>query len=292
MASPHDPRHRRHANTHRSVGTTHLELLSQSLFNGDLYGRKLAADLRKALDSVPISSEEIRTLDTTTNPHTNLDQEIGKFLATHLADILPHLPIVSEEDEFTDPPKSGNYWLVDPLDGTLNTVRGEGAVAISVALFEVHQCIAGAVRRLDSNDIVVAVLDKLNPDTRDQVTRSTRPTNLTFVSFGMPSRPSSDVANMTRPVRACWERDWITRQSGSAASDILAVAAGTLDGFFQQGVEPWDVAAADLIARVSGCVSWSQRRKTQYKGIGSIDYAIAATPEMLAAIVSSIRGEQ
>lgn len=269
----------------------HMEPTLQPPLTDAGHSRELAAALRGALEAVSLPGAGVTALDGTTNPHTDADRDAGAILTQQLTQILPGVPVVSEEDELTTPPRDGTYWLVDPLDGTLNVLRGEGAVAVSVALFQEHQCVAGAVRRLDRDEAAVAVAHQLNPDLPEARRRPERPANLVFVSFGMPARPSQELTGMVGPLRACWERDWITRQSGSAASDVLSVATGTLDAFFEQGVEPWDVAAADHIARASGCVSWTRTRSTRREGIGSIDYVVAATPDLLAVLVASIEAQ-
>jgi myo-inositol-1(or 4)-monophosphatase len=147
---------------------------------------------------------------------------------------------------------SGVRWVVDPIDGTVNFLYGIPEYAVSIAA-ELHgEVVAGVVVDVAKHDVYAARAD--GPATRNGAEIAVRgPADLAhrLVATGFSyvrevrAGQAAAVARLLPEVRDI-------RRSGSCALDLCRVAAGSLDGYVEEGVNLWDHAAAGLIARRAG----------------------------------------
>jgi myo-inositol-1(or 4)-monophosphatase len=146
---------------------------------------------------------------------------------------------------------SGVRWIVDPLDGTVNFVRGLDRFAVSVAAERGDRVIAAAVcRPIDDLTLslsrVGVVASAGTPGVADPVSPSTA-----VVSFAVPY----DAAGRRRAyevLAAVAPRVVDLRNSGSSVCDLAAVALGELDGFIGFGQKPWDISAGLRLVEAAG----------------------------------------
>lgn len=164
-------------------------------------------------------------------------------------------------------PASGpNLWIVDPIDGTTNFMRGLSHVAVSIAfsaagmtqlgvvqapfLGETFMARRGEGATLNGSRIHCAEWPKNNSETLPDL-KGIHALERAVVATGLPydRRNSTEIIHrLSAIVQHCQD----LRRNGSAALDLCNVACGRFDCFFEQGLKPWDVAAGALIVREAG----------------------------------------
>jgi myo-inositol-1(or 4)-monophosphatase len=151
-------------------------------------------------------------------------------------------------------------WAVDPLDGTTNFTRGFPAVGVSVGLLEAGRPVLGVVvapfLHLEFAG-AVGVGSTMNGDPLPRL-HSVDPTRA-VVATGFPFRNKQLLRRYQPVMEKALVRFEDLRRAGAAALDLAWIASGTFDGFFELGLNTWDVAAgAALVLAVGGRVSdWS-----------------------------------
>lgn len=193
------------------------------------------------------------------NVQTSLDKEIDAYLQKWLPTIREAI-VVSEEGDLGAVALDDLFWLVDPVDGTINEISGTADWAVSVALVDAStmQPVVGVVHIPLYHEIFVAVAGsgvELNdtPLTVSAPRRNVRGYSTPIISFGVPARIAAISDKMAQALASIMRKGWVTRQTGSAAVDICRVARGSWSAFFEYDLMYWDVAAAVLIAREAGC---------------------------------------
>jgi myo-inositol-1(or 4)-monophosphatase len=149
---------------------------------------------------------------------------------------------------------SGVTWVVDPIDGTVNFLYGIPQYAVSIAAERDGAAVAGVVVSVADGEVFTAVrgggayVDGRPLRVRDVVPLDQRLVATGF-SYVRPTRmlQAAAVGRMLASVRD-------VRRMGSAALDLCMVAAGRVDAYLEEGVKPWDVAAAALVATEAGAV--------------------------------------
>ncbi len=151
-------------------------------------------------------------------------------------------------------------WAVDPLDGTTNFTRGFPTVGISVALLEDGHPLVGVVLApfLDLEFTVSAGRGAFLNGERLPRHRVVDPSSA-VVATGFPFRNKQLLPRYLSVMERALERFEDLRRAGAAALDLAWTASGTFDGFFELGLNTWDVAAgAGLVLEVGGRVTdWS-----------------------------------
>jgi myo-inositol-1(or 4)-monophosphatase len=144
-------------------------------------------------------------------------------------------------------------WVVDPLDGTSNYLRGIPHWCVSIALVDNGEPLHGVVFDPLRNELFVAskgggaVLD-------DRRLRVAERRDLTgaLLCTGFPPRERARAKLQLDCLNTLLEQAEDVRRTGSAALDLAYVACGRLDGYFEAGVQPWDIAAGVLLVREAG----------------------------------------
>lgn len=162
-------------------------------------------------------------------------------------------PILSEESgELNDFSQEGRYWVVDPIDGTLNFSRAIPFSCISIALYEKQTPILGVIYDFNRNEMFSALVGVgawLNE-------RPIHASNVTVrsnavIATGFPSLRSYDKSSLDEFVT--FVRDFKkVRLFGSAALSLAYVASGRIDAYCEDGIRFWDVAAGLAIVQAAG----------------------------------------
>jgi myo-inositol-1(or 4)-monophosphatase len=211
-----------------------------------------------------------------------------------IRDVLAHaasdIAFVGEE-EGGDRAEIG--WFVDPLDGTANFVHGFPVVGVSVALVVAGEPVVGVVHAPMLDDLYTAAQGRGAFHNSAPIRVSERPIVSAIAATGFPFRAKRQRLDEYLPVfeRAIRELEDL-RRAGSASLDLAWTAAGVLDGYFEQALATWDVAAGALLVREAGGIV------TDWRGDGSAWLTsgdiVAGPPEvherLLELIASSAAG--
>jgi len=187
---------------------------------------------------------------------TEADREVEELIRTRLAAARPDDGFLGEESG-GDNGTSGITWVVDPIDGTVNYAFGMPSYAVSIAAVEGSRdpgewrALAGVVSAPMLGETFRAALGEgaWLDDERMQVTTDAPAGALLATGLGYDkSTHAGDIETLTRVMPLA--RD--IRRIGAASLDLAFVAAGRLDGYFERGLKPWDIAAGRLLVDEAG----------------------------------------
>jgi fructose-1,6-bisphosphatase/inositol monophosphatase family enzyme len=205
---------------------------------------------------------EVRVVETKSSPTdvvTQMDQAAEELIRRRILAARRGDAILGEEGGQPDAIGAGGVrWIVDPLDGTVNYLYGLPDWAVSIAAEADGTVVAGAVSVPERQVLVSAWLGGgawLRPAGGAAATALACTTGVglgdALVGTGFGYEPARR-AVQGRVVAAVLPQVRDIRRGGAAAVELCSVAAGWLDGFYERGLRPWDVAAGGLIAREAG----------------------------------------
>jgi myo-inositol-1(or 4)-monophosphatase len=188
---------------------------------------------------------------------TEVDRAAEEAIIDVLLTAYPGHGILAEESGRAHGAKDSEYvWIIDPLDGTTNFIHGLPVYAVSIALAHRGVVQQGVVYDPSRNDLFYASRGRgafLN-DRRLRVSKRTRMAEA-LIGTGFPFRKGDNFKRYLQMFEAVMPHCAGLRRPGAAALDLCYVAAGFYDGFFETGLNPWDVAAgALLIAEAGGLI--------------------------------------
>jgi myo-inositol-1(or 4)-monophosphatase len=169
---------------------------------------------------------------------SNADLKAEKIIIEELKKARPYYSIISEEDGSEKNKDKNNTWIIDPIDGTTNFLHGIPHFAISIALKSNDEIVSGLIYDPIKDEMFYAEKDNgaFFNNQRIRVSKKKEINSCLFATGG-----HSKV-----------EIDLPIRRSGSAALDIAYVASGRYDGYFQNDLNLWDIAAGIIILKEAG----------------------------------------
>lgn len=182
---------------------------------------------------------------------TEIDRKSEAFIVGHIKADFPSHSIIAEEGGKYAGAK-GNRWFIDPVDGTSNYSRGLPMFSVSIAYAEKGALKLGCVYDPLRDECFSAEKGKgahLNGESI-HVSRTKELIDAMLVT-GFPYDIHKRENNLDLFVDIIKEVHSV-RRLGSAALDLAYVANGRLDGYWEIGIEPWDIAAGALIVREAG----------------------------------------
>jgi myo-inositol-1(or 4)-monophosphatase len=197
------------------------------------------------------TSLRVGSKSTHTDPVTEMDHAAERLLVDRIRAARPDDGLLGEEGASVAG-TSGITWVIDPIDGTVNYLYSIPAYAVSVGVRIGDDVVAGAVVNPVSGEVWTARRGHGAQLNGDPVTVNPPPDlamALVGTGFGYDAARRARQADILRQV-VPRVRD--VRRAGSAALDLCAVACGRLDGYYEQGLNPWDLAAGGLIATEAG----------------------------------------
>jgi len=212
---------------------------------------------------------------------TEVDRQAETAIIQHLHKAYPQHAILAEE--------SGEHgrnkdflWIIDPLDGTTNYLHGFPQFAVSIALQyrgkldqaviydplknELFTASRGGGAQLDNRRIHVTRQNKLEG---------------ALLGTGFPFRELEHLDEYLQGFRTLISQTAGIRRAGAAALDLAYVASGRLDGFWEYGLKPWDMAAGALLIEEAGGMIASLTDEEDYLRSGNI---LGGTPKVFEAM--------
>jgi myo-inositol-1(or 4)-monophosphatase len=216
---------------------------------------------------------------------SEVDRAAEKEIIYQLSKAYPDHGFLGEEGGVAGNPEAEYRWIIDPLDGTTNFVRGIPHFAVSIACeyrgkIE-HAVVLDPVRReeftasrgrgaqLNGRRIRVSKLNGLDG---------------ALIGTGIPfkARQAGHLPAYTRSLEKLAAGSAGIRRAGAAALDLAYVAAGRLDAFWEIGLSPWDIAAGSLLIREAGGLVGDFNGEEKYMESGNI---VCGNPKCFKAVL-------
>jgi len=244
---------------------------------------------RRAATVINRASFDLDRITVTEKQHndfvTDVDQAAEQAIIETLLKAYPDHAILGEE---SGPSKNLHdetefVWIIDPIDGTTNFLHGYPNYCISIALQQRGVITQAVVYDPVRNDLFTATKGAgayLN-DKRIRV-RSIDRIGRALLASGHGPDPRA-LAEFLRMYEVVVQRCHGIRSSGSAALELANVAAGRVDGYFEKGLQAWDIAAGALLVTEAGGIVGEFNGESDYLHKGDI---LAASPKVFGQMIT------
>jgi myo-inositol-1(or 4)-monophosphatase len=213
---------------------------------------------------------------------SEVDHAAEDAILSTLREAYPSHGVLAEESGARDA-KAEYVWVVDPLDGTTNFLHGFPQYCVSIALLHKGVPQQAVVFDPNRNEIFTATRGAgafLN-DRRIRVSRTDKMENA-LVGTGFPFKEVGHLDDYLRMFRNMTLGCSGVRRPGAAALDLAWVACGRIDGFWEIGLSPWDMAAGALLVREAGGLVGDLAGEEGFLDSGRI---VASNGKLFAAIL-------
>jgi myo-inositol-1(or 4)-monophosphatase len=215
---------------------------------------------------------------------TEVDKAAEAAIIEVLKEAYPDHAILAEESGASG--DSEHVWIIDPLDGTTNFIHGFPQYAISIA--QAHKGVLQHAVIYDPNRNELFTASKgagayLN-ERRIRVSKRVK-LNEVLIGTGFPFRYFEHVDAYLGIFRDMMHKTAGVRRPGAAALDLAWVAAGRIDGFWELGLSPWDMAAGALLITEAGGLVGDLSGEQNYLETGNI---VGGNPKVFAQLLQII----
>ena len=238
------------------------------------------------LDLVKVSSKQHKDFV------TEVDKAAEAVIIETLVNAYPDHGILAEESgrsgamAKTEGGEPDFLWIIDPLDGTTNFIHGFPQYCVSIALAHKGQITQAVIYDPNRNDLFTATRGRGAFLNERRIRVSKRATmEEALIGTGFPYRDLATLDNYLRMFRLMTEQSAGVRRPGSAALDLAYVAAGRLDGFFEIGLAPWDIAAGSLLVTEAGGLIGDFHGNADYLYQGDV---LAGAPRIFGHMVQAL----
>ena len=247
---------------------------------------------RRASQIINRASHDVEHLKISTKQQSDFVTEVDKAAEAAIIDVLreayPDFGILAEESGLTAGQGDGSeyQWIIDPLDGTTNFIHSFPQYAVSIALAHKGQLNQAVVYDVTRNEMFTASKGGgafLN-ERRIRVTKCLKLED-SLIGTGFPYRTFDHADAYLRIFKELAQRTSGIRRPGAASLDLAYVASGRLDGFWEFGLAPWDMAAGCLLIAEAGGLVGDLSGGEHYMKTGNL---IAGTPKVFAQILQVI----
>lgn len=181
-----------------------------------------------------------------------VDKTAEEILVNGLSKLIPSATFITEEDTVENK-KSEFYWIIDPLDGTTNFLHSLPFFAVSVALAHKDKIIVGIIYEVTRDECFYtweggqAFLNDraISVSPNEELIKA-------MIATGFPYTHMERIDAHIKMIKYLRKNARGIRRFGSAALDLAYVAAGRFDGYFEYGLQPWDVAAGVFLVQQAG----------------------------------------
>jgi myo-inositol-1(or 4)-monophosphatase len=217
---------------------------------------------------------------------SEVDHAAEEAIIATLREAYPTHGILAEESGSRDP-DAEYVWVIDPLDGTTNFLHGFPQYCVSIGLLhkgvpqqavvydpnrnELFTATKGVGAYLNDRRIRVSKIDKLED---------------ALMATGFPFREVGQIDDYIRMFRNMTTSCSGIRRPGAAALDLAWVAAGRVDGFWEIGLSPWDIAAGALLVREAGGLIGDLNGEDKFLDNGRV---VASNGKIFSAILQVLK---
>jgi myo-inositol-1(or 4)-monophosphatase len=215
---------------------------------------------------------------------SQVDGEAEQAIIRTLREAYPGHSILAEESGASG--ESEYQWVVDPLDGTTNFIHGFPQYAVAIALRHHGVTTQAVVYDPSRNDLYTATRGR-GAFLNDQRLRVGKRASLhsSLIGTGFPFRQLEHIDVYLAVLRDMMKGSAGVRRAGSAALDLAYVAAGRLDGFWEFGLAPWDIAAGALLITEAGGLVGDLTGENRYMETGNV---VAGSPKVFVELLKAL----
>ena len=243
---------------------------------------------RRAGAIINRAAQDIDALTVSTKRHndfvTEVDQAAEQAVIQILLKAFPDHAILAEESGAHG--KSDVVWIIDPLDGTTNFIHGFPQYCVSIGLRYKGAVTQAVIYDPGRNELFTATRGHgayLN-DRRMRVSKR-KLLDDALIGTGFPFRSGEHMDEYAAVLRKVMEQTAGVRRAGAAALDLAYVAAGRLDGFWEMGLAPWDMAAGSLLIQEAGGLVSDFEGDGTYLECGNI---VTGTPKVFTPLLQIV----
>ena len=243
---------------------------------------------RRAGAIINRAAQDLDALTVSTKRHndfvTEVDQAAEQAVIQVLLKAFPDHAILAEESGARG--KSDYVWIVDPLDGTTNFIHGFPQYCVSIALRHKGTLTQAVIYDPGRNELFTATRGHgayLN-DRRMRVSKRAQLDDA-LIGTGYPFREMAHIDAYLPALRKIMGQTAGVRRAGAAALDLAYVAAGRLDGFWEMGLSPWDMAAGCLLILEAGGLVSDFSGDGNYLDSGNV---VTGTPKVFAPLLQIV----
>jgi myo-inositol-1(or 4)-monophosphatase len=220
---------------------------------------------------------------------SDVDRQAEALIIEELQKSYPGHGILAEESGTID--GEGEYrWIIDPLDGTTNYLHGFPHYAVSIACEHQRRLAHAVIYDPFKQEIFAASRGAGATLNNRRIRVSPRKSiNGALLATGFPFKHPAQLGEFLRVFEAFFSKASDVRRAGSAALDLAYVAAGRLDGYWENGLNAWDLAAGALIVREAGGLV------TDYSGEGDFlenGEIVAANPKVIGDMLRTLESRR
>jgi myo-inositol-1(or 4)-monophosphatase len=215
------------------------------------------------------------------------DHQAERTLKAELQKARPGFGFLMEESGVTTGSDATCRWLVDPLDGTTNFLHGIPHFCISIALEKEDEIVAGVIYEPTRDEMYWAEKGggAFMNDRRVRVSGRPRLDDC-VIATGIPYRERGHHESYLASLGAVMGATAGVRRMGAAALDLAYVAAGRYDGFWELGLQPWDLAAGIILVREAGGMATDLSGSGDALKTGDI---VSANPKLHRPLVDLVK---
>jgi len=217
---------------------------------------------------------------------SEVDHAAEDAILSTLREAYPDHGFLAEESGYKD--KDAEYlWVIDPLDGTTNFLHGNPQYCVSIALLHKGSLNQAVVFDPGRNELFTASKGAgayLN-DRRIRASKTDKIEDA-LLGTGFPFKEVGHIDEYLAMLKNAMKTCAGVRRPGAAALDLAWVACGRIDGFWEMGLSPWDMAAGALLIREAGGLVGDFAGEDRYLDSGRI---VAANPKLFAALLRLLK---
>jgi len=218
---------------------------------------------------------------------SDIDLRVERKIVEKLTAIIPEAGIICEENTSNKKGEKFN-WIIDPIDGTANLFHGIYPCSISIALQENGKTVLGVVYEIGNDECFYAWFG--NPAMLNGKEIKVSPVTQirdSLIAIGFSRNNYFNLDNYLKTISVFLKKSHGLRRMGSAATDLVYVACGRFDAYYEYNLKLWDVAAGAFIVEQAGGRGgdFAGREIFPFKG-----EVICASPKLFDEILSVISG--
>ena len=192
----------------------------------------------------------------TKNPNdfvSEVDLMSDNIIIEEIQNAYPQHAILSEEQGLSGPEDAAYCWVIDPLDGTTNFLHGFPFFAVSIALLYKKKPVVGVIFDPSHNELFCA-MDGQGATLNQRKIRVSDKKELAtaLIGTGIPYKHNQSIDDYLAVLHTLISGTSSIRRAGAASLDLAYVAAGRFDGFWEFGLNIWDIAAGAVIVQEAG----------------------------------------